>query len=80
MKEIKSPIIDILENDKELQQLKKQWKEVFPTEGFPSYHYDYAYHDINDYKQKIKKAIETRDRTEVIKIGSTSFLAEIFSN
>lgn len=80
MRKMKSSIVDVLRNDKELQQLEKQWKEVFPTKGFPSYHYDYAYHDINDYKQKIKKAIETKDRTEIVKIGSTSFLAEYFSN
>lgn len=50
------PQFNILKYDKETQQLKKQWEEVFPTEPFPSLTYDFDSH-----KQKIKKAIETKN-------------------
>lgn len=73
------PEINIFRNDKEVQQLKTKWKEVFPTEEFPYYSYNYNFTDVADYKQKLKKAIETRDRAEIIKKGSTNFLSEYFS-
>lgn len=55
------PKINIFRNDKEVQQLKTKWKEVFPTEEFPYYSYSYDFINIADYKQKLKKAIETKD-------------------
>ena len=67
-------------NDKEVQQLRKQWKEIFPTEEFPCLSYSYGFVSIDDYKQKIKKAIETRDKTEIVRVNSTDFFAEYFSN
>lgn len=59
----KTPLFDILKNDVELQKLKEQWKEVFPTNEFPPYHYDF-YSGIDDYKRKIKEAIETGDESK----------------
>jgi len=47
-------------------------------EEFPCYSYNFT--NVVDYKQKLKKAIETKDRTEIVKISSTDFLAEYFSN
>lgn len=59
----KTPLFSILKNDIELRELKKRWKEIFPTDEFPPYHYDF-YSSIDDYKQKIKEAIETGDETK----------------
>jgi len=56
-------LINYLRNDEELQQLRKQWKKVFPTEGFPPFNYD-CYGGIDDYKQQIKEAIETGDESK----------------
>ncbi len=55
------PEINIFRNDKEVQQLKEQWKEVFPTNEFPYYSYRYDFANVSDYKQKIKEAIKTKD-------------------
>ena len=60
---MKTPLLAILRNDVELQKLKEQWKEVFPTDEFPPYHYDF-YVSIDDYKQKIKEAIKTGDESK----------------
>lgn len=63
MRKMRTPLLAILRNDVELQELKEQWKEVFPADEFPPYHYDF-YSSIDDYKQKIKEAIETGDETK----------------
>lgn len=54
-------IIDYLRNDEEVKQYKKKWKELFDV-PFPLYNYD-CYGGIDDFKQKVKKAIEAKDYT-----------------
>ena len=56
-------LMNYLRNDEELQQLRKQWKKVFPTKGFPPFNFD-CYSCPNDYKQQIKEAIETGDESK----------------
>ena len=47
-------LMNYLFKNEEMKQLRKKWKEVFPTEGFPPFNYD-CYAGIDDYKQKIKE-------------------------
>ena len=56
-------LMNSLFKNEEMKQLLKKWKEVFPTEGFPPFNYD-CYAGIDDYKQKIKEAIETGDESK----------------
>lgn len=45
-----------LRTDKELNEMRKEWKEKF-NKSFPPYNYD-EYKDINDYKKKIKENLK----------------------
>ena len=49
-------LLQALDNDKEVQELRKIWKEKKDT-PFPGYNYD-QYAGIEDYKKKIRKALE----------------------
>lgn len=52
-------LMKCLRNDEELNQMRGQWKAKF-TESFPPYNYD-EYYGIDDYKSKIRRALETGD-------------------
>lgn len=52
-------MMEYLRNDAELQQLRKEWKEKF-TRSFPGWNYD-CYGGVDDYKQRIKMALEVGD-------------------
>lgn len=52
-------LMKYLRNDEELNQMREQWKAKF-TESFPPYNYD-EYYGIDDYKSKIRMALETGD-------------------
>ncbi len=52
-------MMEYLRNDAELQQLRKEWKEKF-TRPFPGWNYD-CYGGVDDYKQRIKMALEVGD-------------------
>ncbi len=54
-------IIIYLRNDEEVKQYKEKWKNMFKV-PFPLYNYD-CYGGIDDFKQKIKEALETGDYT-----------------
>lgn len=55
-------MIECLRRDEELKQLRKEWKEKF-TQPFPPWNYD-CYGGIEDYKQKIRDALESGDYTK----------------
>jgi hypothetical protein len=48
-------LLRALDEDKEVQQMKKEWKEKM-TIPFPGYNYD-EYGGIDDYKQKIRERL-----------------------
>ncbi len=52
-------LMKCLRNDEELNQMRGQWKEKF-GQSFPPYNYD-EYYGIDDYKSKIRMALETGD-------------------
>lgn len=56
-------ILEIIRNDRELQQFRKEWKEKF-TDPFPPWNYD-CYGNIDDYKQKIKEALESNNSKKI---------------
>ena len=47
-------------DDKEIQQLRQEWKEKFTAESFPGWNYD-CFGGIDNYKQRIKMALEVGD-------------------
>lgn len=59
MREMKMKILDIIRNDKEVQQLWQEWEEKF-TEAVPPWNYD-CFGGIDNYKQRIKMALEIGD-------------------
>lgn len=52
-------LMEYLRNDKELEKFRNEWKKKF-TQPFPPWNYD-CYSGIDDYKQKIREALETGD-------------------
>lgn len=60
MRKPKMLILDIIRKDEEIKKMREQWKDVFPTKHFPGFNLDF-YGGIDDYKQKIKYAIESKD-------------------
>lgn len=60
MRKPKMLILDKIRKDKEIKKMKEQWKEIFPTETFPGFNLDF-YGGIDDYKQKIKDTIKSKD-------------------
>ena len=48
-------LLQALDNDKEVKELRKQWKEKKRI-PFPGYNYD-QYAGIEDYKEKIRKKL-----------------------
>lgn len=48
-------IVELINKDKEIQELKKQYKERFGKNA-PPYNYD-QYASIDDYKSKLKEKI-----------------------
>jgi len=59
MRKMDMGMLGALRNDKELKQFRQEWKEKF-DQPFPPWNYD-CYGGIDDYKQKIKEALETGD-------------------
>lgn len=55
-------LIEYLGTDEELKNFREKWKTKF-TEPFPPYNYD-CYGGIDDYKIKIKAALESGDYTK----------------
>lgn len=53
-------LIEAIKNDKEIQMLKKQYEEKY-GENPPPYNYD-EYSGLDDYKEKLKKLVETLER------------------
>ena len=60
---MKRKIQSNIDNDEEVKKYKKLWKEIF-TEPFPLFSYD-EFDGIEDYKRKIKKALDTKDYTNL---------------
>ncbi|MEY8321994.1 hypothetical protein AAK894_13135 [Lachnospiraceae bacterium 46-61] len=56
-------------NDEEVKKYKKLWEEIF-TEPFPLFIFDEfgGVDGIEDYKRKIKKAVDTKDYTNLFNI------------
>ncbi len=52
-------LMECLRTDEELKSFRKEWKTKF-NEPFPPYNYD-CYSGIDDYKEKIKTALELGD-------------------
>lgn len=52
-------MLECLRNDEELRQLREAWGKRF-EQPFPPWNYD-CYRGIDDYKQKIKEALESGD-------------------
>lgn len=50
-------LMEYLRIDEELKQFREKWKEKF-EQPFPPYNYD-EYAGIDDYKKKIREALET---------------------
>lgn len=48
-------IVQIIKSDKEIQQLKKDYKEKY-NKNAPPYNYD-QYSSIEDYKKKLKELL-----------------------
>ena len=49
-------IVEVLQKDEELKQIKEEYKKKF-SKNAPPYNYD-QYNGIEDYKQKLKKLID----------------------
>lgn len=60
MRKPKMLILDKIRKDEEIKKMKEQWKEIFPMENFPGFNLDF-YGGIDDYKQKIRNTIESKD-------------------
>lgn len=52
-------LMEYLRTDEELKSFREEWKTKF-IEPFPPYNYD-CYNGIDDYKAKIKAALESGD-------------------
>ena len=63
MREMKMKILDVIRSDKEIQQLRQEWKEKF-TRPFPGWNYD-CFGGIDNYKQRIKMALEAGDTKNI---------------
>lgn len=63
MKKMKMGIVGLLKGDVELQQFRQEWKEKF-TQPFPPWNYD-CFGGIDDYKQRIKCALEAGDSKKI---------------
>ncbi len=46
-----------LQMDKELQVMRKQWKELDIENPFPLFHFE-TYLDIEDYKKRVKEKLD----------------------
>ena len=52
----KSGIMNFLKTDKELQDMRKRWKELEIEEPFPPFNYD-EYNGTSGYKEAIRKRL-----------------------
>lgn len=52
-------MLEYLRNDEELGKYRKDWEKKF-GQPFPPWNYD-SYRGVDDYKQRIKEALETGD-------------------
>ena len=59
MREMKMRMLEVIRNDKEIQQFRHEWEEKF-TQPFPLWNYD-EFGGIDDYKQRIRDALESGD-------------------
>lgn len=57
MRKMNMKILDAIRDDEELNKFRQEWKEKF-TQPFPPWNYD-QYGGIDDYKQKIREALDT---------------------
>ena len=60
MREMKMKMLSVIRDDEEIQQLRQEWKEKFTAESFPGWNYD-CFGGIDNYKQRIKMALEVGD-------------------
>ncbi len=60
MRKPKMLILDTIRKDEEIKKMKEQWKEIFPKKAFPGFNLDF-YAGIDDYKQKIKSTLKSKD-------------------
>lgn len=58
-----------LRKDEEVQELRREWKEKF-TEPFLLWNWD-CFEGINNYKQRIKLAIESGDSRKICETCSS---------
>ncbi len=69
MSKMNMKIIDIIRNDKEIQQFQKEWKEMF-LKPFPIWNYD-CFGGPDDYKRRIKMALEVSDSKNICETCSS---------
>lgn len=50
-------LMRMLDEDQELQAMRKEWKDAGIKKSFPLFHFE-TYIGIDDYKEKVKKELD----------------------